>query len=182
MKKTLGMILLLVALHAEAQFTFAGDKYSFGWEARTNGAAMREYYRSGETTNSWKEMLTLQAHPGVKTLADVTGPYYKARESLVAVRPQLHLKKKGDLSDAVLELVLGKPKKTDSVEFVLARFIKTDDGAYAVIFCHRVPISKKRNQDVNLNFTDKDKERWLHDLFDVPVEKVRGEFKTGGRK
>ena len=42
--------LLLAAVAVHAEFKFGGEACSYGWEAKTNGATIKEYFRANETT------------------------------------------------------------------------------------------------------------------------------------
>jgi len=138
---------------------------------------MKEYLTGPETTENWTTMLTLQAHPKATEVKEVSGPYFEARKSIVAMPPQLHPKKEGVFDDVILELFLGGPGLTPHLEFVLARFIKTDRGVFMITYSHKIPLkSKKKNQDINIDHIAKGKEAWIKELLDIPVESVTNEF------
>ncbi|HZQ46737.1 MAG TPA: hypothetical protein VFC07_06995, partial [Verrucomicrobiae bacterium] len=113
---------------------FDGGAYSAGWEAKTNGATIKEYFSKNESTNTWTTMIALQAHPEAKKVKEVSGPYFEARKSIIALPPKVHPKRKNDSSDVVLELFLGAPGKTSHLEFALVRFVETDSGVYVVAY------------------------------------------------
>lgn len=133
---------------------------------------MKEFLSGEETTENWQTMLTLQSHPAAGRVREVTGPYYDARKTIVALPPKLHHKKEGDGSDIVLELFLGGPGRTPHIEFVLARFIGTDSGVFAVIYSHKLPAVK----DVNVDEIMEKKEEWISELFGLPSDLIRKEF------
>lgn len=168
-------VLFLGGFAAKAELKFDGDAYSAGWEAKTNGATIKEYFSKKESTNTWTTMITLQAHPGATKVKEVSGPYFEARKSIVALPPKVHPKRKDDLSDVVLELFLGAPGKTSHMEFSLVRFIETDSGVYVVAYSHRFPFPKK-NQRINVDLAMKNKDRWIQELLDIPVESIKHEF------
>jgi hypothetical protein len=178
MKKiiTLFAVLLLAQWVSKAEIKFNGDVYSQGWEARTNGATIKEFFTQQETTNTWKTMITLQAHPNATKVKDVSGPYFEARKSIVALEPKIHPKKENDLSDVVIELFLGKPGKTSHLEVALVRFIGTPAGVYVVVYSRRFPLSKSKNQDINVDAVMKDKDKLIKELFDLPVETIKQNF------
>jgi hypothetical protein len=170
------MVLVFGALACKAEIKFDGDTYSLGWETKTNHVTLMEYYARGETTNTWKTMLTIQAHPDATEVKQVSGPYFEARKSLLALPPKAHEKKKGESSDVVLELLLGAPGKTTHLEFALVRFIKTDSGVYVVAYSSRIPLGKAKNQDVNVDVFMKDKDKRIQQLFEIPVDSVKKGF------
>jgi hypothetical protein len=178
MKKVLLAIALLVAAQvvSKADLKFDGNVYTQGWEAKTNGVTIKEFYTQKETTNTWKTMITFQSHPGVTNIAKVSGPYFEARKAIVALPPKAHSKKPDDSSDVILELFLGKPGMTDHLEFVLARFIQTPTGVYLMVYSYRLPLSKRKNQDINVNAVMKNKDKWIQELFEVPVESIKQRF------
>lgn len=167
---------LPLAITAHAQFKFDGEDYTVGWQASTNGAVVKELFRSKETTNTWKAMLTFQSHPGAKKVKDVSAPYFEARKSIMALPPKAHPKTKGDPSDLVVELFLGAPGKTPHLEFVLARFVETDTGVYAVIHSRKYPMSKRKNQNLDVSDAMKNKEKWIAELLALPVESIKQQF------
>ena len=177
--KTLSVIftvLLLSGIAVKADFKFDGDVYSLGWEAKTNHAIIKEFYARNETTNNWTTMVTFQAHPDATKVKEVSGPYFEARKSLVALPPKLYPKRTNDFSDVVLELFLGAPGKTSSLEFALVRFIGTESGVYVVAYSYKLPLSKKKNQNINVDVIMKQKEKWIQQLLDVPVEEIKQKF------
>jgi len=167
---------LPLAMTAHAQFKFDGEDYTVGWQASTNGAVLKEFFRKKETTNTWKAMLTFQSHPTAKKVKDVSAPYFEARKSTMALPPKIHPKTKGDASDVVVELFLGTPGKTPHLEFVLARFIETDSGVYAVIHSRKYPMSKRKNQNLDVSDAMKNKEKWIQELLAIPVESLKQQF------
>jgi len=178
MKKTIFTLafLLLIQLVSKAEIKFDGKVYSPGWEAKTNGSTIKEFFTDQETTNTWKTLITFQAHPKETKIKAVSGPYFEARKSLVALEPKLHEKKEGDQSDVILELLLGKPGKTDHLEFVLTRFVETPTGVYAVIYSNRIPLSKRKNQNIDVNVFMKNKDNWIQQLFEMPVDSIKQQF------
>lgn len=173
---TLFAALLFGAVLGKAEIKFDGTVYSLGWETETNHVTIREFYTRGETTNTWKTMLTIQVHPDATKVKQVSGPYFEARKSLVALPPKAHTKKKGDSSDAIIELLLGAPGKTTHLEFALVRFIETDSGVYVVAYSNRIPLSSTKNQDVNVNVFMKNREKWTQELFEIPIDSVKKGF------
>ena len=173
---TLFAILFFGALVGKAEIKFDGDAYSLGWETETNHVTIKEFYTHGETTNTWKTMLTIQAHPDATQVKQVSGPYFNARKSLLALPPKAHAKIKGDSSDVVLELLLGAPGKTTHLEFALVRFIETDSGVYLVAYSNRIPLSGTKNQNINVDVFMKNKEKRIQELFEIPVDSVKKGF------
>ena len=169
-------VLLAAQLISKADLKFDGNVYVQGWEAKTNGVTIKEFFTRQETTNTWKTLITFQSHPGETNIGNVSGPYFEARKAIVALAPKAHPKKDGDSSDVILELFLGKPGKTDHLEFVLARFVQTPTGIYMVVYSHRLPLSQRRNQDVNVNEVMKNKEKWIQQLFEMPIESIKQKF------
>lgn len=167
---------LLFAVPVHAQIKFDGEDYTLGWQASTNGSVVKEFFRNKETTNTWKAMLTFQSHPAAKKVKDVSAPYFEARKSIMALPPKIHPKTKGDPSDAVVELFLGAPGKTPHLEFVLARFLETDSGVYAVIHSRKYPMSKRKNQNLDVTDAVKNKEKWIQELLAIPVESIKQRF------
>lgn len=165
-----------VAAKAEGEFKFDGSVYVMRWEARTNNTTIKEFLTGNETTNTWKTMITLQAHPKATKVKDVSGPYFEARKSLIAVPPKAHLKRKDDLTDVVLEFFLGAPGKTSHMEFALIRFIETDSGVYTVAYSQRFPLGKSKNQNINVDVVMKNKEKWIQQLLEIPVETIKHRF------
>ena len=170
-------VAVLSACSLNAQLSFDQKEYSKAWETSQSGAIMKEYLTENETTESWSTMITLQAHPNAKEVKEVSGPYYEARKSIVALPPQLHPKREEDFTDAILELFLGAPGVTPHLEFVLARFVQTDQGVYAMIYSHKIPLkSKKKNQNVDVDHIMSSKEEWIKELLNIPVESITNEF------
>ena len=165
--------LLLAQLVSRGEIRFDGQVYSLGWEAKTNGATIKEFYTGHERTNTWKTMVTVQTHPNATKVKEVSGPYFEARKSLISMAPKVHAKKEGDSSDAILELFLGIPGKTDHLEFVLARFVETPAGVNMVVFSYRLPLSKKKNQDIDVSAVMKNNDKWIQQLFDIPVDSIK---------
>jgi hypothetical protein len=169
-------VLFFGALLGKAEIKFDGTVYSLGWETETNHVTIKEFYTRGEATNTWKTMLTIQSHPNATQVKEVSGPYFEARKSLVALPPKAHAKKKGDSSDVVLELLLGAPGKTTHLEFALVRFIETDSGVYVVAYSNRIPLSDTKNQNIDVNVFMKNKEKRIQELFEIPVDSVKKGF------
>jgi hypothetical protein len=167
-------VLLLAVIAVQAEFKFDGEIYSFGWETKTNNVTIKEYFRGNETTNTWMTLITLQAHPNATEVKEVSGPYFEARKSIVALPPKAHPKKKDDVNDVVLELFLGAPGKTTYMEFVLTRFIKTDSGVYMIVYSHRLPMSN--NQNVNVDVVMKKRNALIRELLEIPVESIKQSF------
>ena len=166
-------LLLTAQLASRADLKFDGNVYVQGWEAKTNGVTIKEFFTQSETTNTWKTMITIQSHPGETNIAKVSGPYFEARKSIVSLPPEAHPKKDGDSSDVILELFLGKPGKTDHLEFVLTRFIQTPAGVYVMAYSYRLPLNHRKNQDINVNEVMKNKDKWIQQLFEIPVESIK---------
>ena len=179
MKKSITILSLAASLvcSLQAQVSFDEKEYTNAWETSQNGAIMKEFLSGDETTSEWTTMLTLQSHPKAKKLKEVSGPYFEARKSIVALPPQLHPKEEGDFTDTVLELFLGAPGKTPHLEFVLARFIETGQGVYAAIYSHKIPLkSKKKNQNINVDEVMKNKDSWIKELLNLSIESIKNEF------
>jgi hypothetical protein len=177
--KTLSVIfavLLLSGVAVKADFKFDGAAYSLAWEAETNHAIIKEFFCQNETTNNWTTMVTFQAHPGAAKVKEVSGPYFEARKSIIALPPKIHPKRTNDTSDVVLELFLGAPGKTSHLEFALVRFIETESGIYVVAYSYKLPLSKKQNQDFNVDVVMKQKEKWIRQLLQIPVEAIKQQF------
>ena len=179
MKKT-NLILTLTFLCpyiAPAQLTFDGIEYSMKWETSQGDVSMREYLSGIETTKNWTTMLTLQSHPSVKKKEEVIQPYLDARMKIIALKPKLHPKQEGDLSDIILELLLGGPGLTPHLEFVLARFIETDNEVFVIVYSHKIPLkSKKKNQNININHIVEAKDAWIKELLSIPEDSIIQEF------
>lgn len=179
MKKTILTLTLafLCSNVAPAQFTFDGKEYSMKWEASQGDATMREYLSGIETTKNWTTMLTLQSHPSVMKKEEVIQPYLDARMKIIALKPKLHPKQEGDLSDIILELLLGGPGLTPHLEFVLARFIESDKGVHVIVYSHKIPLkSMKKNQDINITHIVEAKEAWIKELLSIPEDSIIQEF------
>lgn len=171
------IISLSIACATYAQFTFDGKEYSKQWEGAQGDASMIEFLTEGETKETWSTMLTLQAHSKAKELKEVSGPYYEARKSIVAMQPKVHPKEKGGASDSVLELFLGAPGVTPHIEFVLARFIQSEHGVHMITYSHKIPLkSKKKNQNINVNDVMNNKDSWIKELLEFSPESIRNEF------
>jgi len=169
------VVLLLSGVAVNADFKFGGTDYSLGWEAKTNHAVIKEFFSPNETTNTWKTMITLQAHPkGTKT-KDVYVPYYEARKALIGIPPKFHRQTTND-SDIVFELFIGLPGKTPHLEFALVRFIETGSGVYVVGYSHKFPMSKKKNQNINVDVVGERREKWIQQLLEIPIETIRTKF------
>ena len=166
-------VLFLSGVAVKADFKFDGDAYLLSWEAETNHAIIKEFFTRKETTNNWKTMITFQAHPDARNVKEVSGPYFEARKSIVGVPPKIHPKRTNDTSDVVLELFLGAPGKTSHLDFALVRFVGTESGVYVVAYSYKLPLSKRKNQDVNVDVVMKQKEKWIRQLLEIPVEAIK---------
>lgn len=173
---TIFAILLLSGFAAKGDFKFDGAAYSLGWEVEKNHAIIKEFFSANQTTNNWSTMITFQAHPGATKIKEVSGPYYEARKSIVALPPKVYPKRTNDSSDVVLELFLGVPGKTSHLEFALVRFVQTEFGVYVVAYSHKFPLSKKKNQKIDVDVVMKQKEKWIRQLFEIPTEAIKQKF------
>ena len=155
-----------------ADFQFNGAEYVFGWAGKDGDAAIKEYFVGDETPETWKTLITVTYHPEATKLADVTGPYYKARKSIVAMQPKAHSQKDGDDNDVVLEVFLGAPGRTPHMEYTLARFVETDSGVYSLIYSHKFRFAGKGDQNINVDVAVRNSKRWIRELQEIPVESV----------
>ena len=87
-------------------------------------------------------MLTLQSHPAAKKIADVVQPYLDARKNIIALKPKLHPKQEGDLTDITLELADQVSRAPRESIFFLARFIETDKGVFVIVYLKQDSIKK----------------------------------------
>ena len=156
-----------------ADFEFDGAGYDFGWEGKDTTGFIREYFKGEEKPETWKTLITVTHHPDARKLADVTGPYYEARKTIVAMQPKAHRQKGGGDTDVVLELFLGAPGKTPHLEYSIARFVETDTGVYSVVFCRKFPFAGKGDQNVDVDIAIRNGARWISELQAIPIESVR---------
>lgn len=169
-------VLLLSGVAVKADFKFGGTVYSLGWETKTNHAVIKEFFAPRETTNTWKTMITLQAHPKATKTKEVYVPYYDARKALIGMPPKFHRQKTNDDSDLIFELFIGAPGKTPHLEFALARFVETEAGVFVVAYSHKLPMSKKKNQKINVDAVVAHKEKWIQELLEMPIEAIKIKF------
>lgn len=174
MKRILAAIafVLLGRLACADDFTFDGVTYSLGRQGDREDSSARVYFTGDETPLTWKTLITVTHHPGAKKIADVTGPFFKACRSMVAMPPQAHVKESGDESDVVLELFVGVPGKTQYLRFLLGRFIETDSGVYSISYSRKFPFAGRGDQNVDVDVAIKNRERWIRELHDIPFESI----------
>lgn len=168
----LAIFSLIFAAHqssAEDSLEFNSEKFKYVWTGTTEKARVIEFIPDDETLETWTRIVTYQCHPTARSLKEVVGPYYKARESIVALRPEVFENKKGYREDSTLHLILGAPGQTEDIEFVLARFMRDSrKGVYAVIYVHRFPISEK----VDVSVAMRNKDAWIAELSEFNIQAI----------
>ena len=78
----LGVLLFALPALAKTTVDFDDEAYIEVWSVEQEGARLTEYIRSGENLSTWKQMISVQLHPGASRVAQVMNPYAAAREPL----------------------------------------------------------------------------------------------------
>ncbi len=166
----LAPMLLALPANAAAQVVFDGTSYVQAHTAAKGTSRLYEFVPRGQRLTSWKELISVQCHPGAKSLRDVIQPYMASRSKFSVAKPRVVTNAKGTPpSDVSVVLLLGTGKEPH-VELSLARFVQSPGkGVYAAIFSKRYPVKQ------GLAATARDAEigRWLAELGKVPAATLR---------
>ena len=150
------------------QVVVDGAAFTYASSSRASDATLVEFVPAGESIDDWKRLVSFQCHPSATALKDVISPYFEERKGLVAVPPEVIKNKPDSLDDVSIFLFLGKPGMPQ-IEFVVARFAKSNQGGVAVIaYSQRFPMSKK----IDVSVAMEGKSRWKDQLASIGLEQV----------
>jgi hypothetical protein len=143
----LGFCLVLFCSYSfadQGEITFSGEKYQVAYSKTVDGVKLTEYLRPHETLKEWRQMITVQEHPGASRIADVMNPYAAARKRLYLKDVQLYTKNNEvGFEDAIFEFLLKSPDGS-FMEFTLVRAVaKTGQPVVLYILSKKITFKEE---------------------------------------